>query len=188
VTIDASARSLAVISSISHQYSLDGNVDAQIYHQRSEQAGYLALYIYSTLSRRLSQRFIRPLLSARHIYTLIWPNNFLSLTGYWLETISTKLACSYAAKLREMTARRRRRRRESATTWRRRFPKYPRIVAVVRNKLLDIWHYLRQTGTRSFHRETNRRRTNTSARLHVTLLRNLVQEAGRDRSKQFARI
>lgn len=29
VTIDASARSLAVISPISHQYSLDGNVDAQ---------------------------------------------------------------------------------------------------------------------------------------------------------------
>lgn len=29
VTIDASARSLAVISPISHQYSLDGNADAQ---------------------------------------------------------------------------------------------------------------------------------------------------------------
>lgn len=137
---------------------------------------------------REAQRFIRPLLSVRHIYTLIWPNNFLSLTGYWLETISAKLACSYATKLREMTARRRRRRRESATTWRRRFPKHPRIVAVVRNKLLDIWHYLKQTGTRSFHRETNRRRTNTSARLYVTLQRNLVQEGGRDRSKQFARI
>ncbi|KAL0104174.1 hypothetical protein PUN28_017112 [Cardiocondyla obscurior] len=34
--------------------------------------------------------------SASHIYTLIWPNNFLSLTGYWLETISTKLAYSYS--------------------------------------------------------------------------------------------
>lgn len=29
VTINASARSLAVLSPISHQYSLDGNVDAQ---------------------------------------------------------------------------------------------------------------------------------------------------------------
>lgn len=43
------------------------------------------------------------LLSTSHIYTLIWPNNFLSLTGYWLETISTKLACSYAAELRATT-------------------------------------------------------------------------------------
>lgn len=136
-----------------------------------------------------SARFYHPLLSVRHIYTLIWPNNFLSLTGYWLETISMKLACSYAAKLREMTA--------AATKTTRICNNVAAMlsetsedsrVAVVRNKLLDIWHYLKRTGTRSFHRETNRRRTNTSAGLYVTLQHNFVQEGRRNRSKQFTRI
>lgn len=110
----------------------------KIYHQRirAHRRGYLANSHYYTRGSSKQARFIRPLLSVKHIYTLIWPNNFPSLTGYWLETISMKLACSYAAKLREKTT------RICSTTWRRGSPKHPRIGWSRRCRAQQTFGYL----------------------------------------------
>lgn len=137
-------------------------------------------------TRKYSKHLFYPFPRAPAIFTCL---SGLIISCRLRVTDSRQYRRNLRAVTRQNCARRQRRRRgrcESATTWRRRFPKHLRIVASPScNKLLDIRHYLRRTNTRSFHRATNRRRTNTTARLYVTLQQ--LRPRRMRRSKRFSR-